>query len=185
MKEKAFKACLHQIEKKGWKVFSFAQVSQESGIPLNVFHKYFSSPSDVMVQLFQKIDEEVLKTLELSSENLSAKDSLFEVLMARFDAALPYKPILKSFWKDWILSPNETPALVCQVYSSMAWMLEVAGLNARGLKGMLRVQGLLALYLLALRTWLADDSPDLGKTMVFLDKGLSKLEKAASFLTFI
>ncbi len=182
MKEKAFKACLESIERKGWKSFSFAKAAQESGIPLAVFHKHFSTSSDVMVHLFRKIDEKVLKTSEFSSESLLPKDILFEILMARFDAALIYKPVIKSFWKDWILSPQDAPALGCQGFSSMTWMVEAAGLDTRGLTGMLRVQGLLALYLLTLRTWLNDDSPDLGKTMVFLDKGLSNLERAASFL---
>jgi hypothetical protein len=184
MKEKAFKACLGIIERDGWKAFFFAKAAEESGIPLSVFHKHFSNPSDVMVHLFRKIDEKVLKTPELSSENLSPKDALFEILMARFDAALPYKPVIKSFWHDWILAPNDAPALACQGFSSVTWMLEAAGLSPRGLTGILRVQGLMGLYLLTLRIWLTDDSPDLGKTMVFLDNGLSKLERAAGLLNY-
>lgn len=182
MKEKAFKACLQVIEKEGWKTFSFAKASENSGIPLNVFHAQFSAPSDVMVHLFRKIDDTVLKNLELSTDTLSPKDALFEILMARFDAAQKYKPILRIFWREWIFTPEDAPSLACHGFSSMAWMLEAAGLSSRGLKGVLRVQGLTTLYLLTLRTWLEDDSPDLGKTMVFLDKGLSRLEKAASLL---
>ena len=185
MKEKAFKACLHVIEKAGWKGFSFAKASEDSGIPLNVFHAQFSSPSEVMTHLFHKIDQEVLKNKGLSSENLSPKDALFEILMARFDAAQKYKKVLQIFWHDWILVPEEAPALACHSFSSMAWMLEAAGLSTRGLKGVLRVQGLTTLYLLTLRTWLEDESPDIGKTMVFLDKGLSKLEKIAGSLKFL
>ncbi len=182
MKEKAFKACLHILEKEGWKAFSFGKASQVSGIPLRVFHKYFGTPSDVMVQLFQKIDEQVLKTAELSCEALSPKDALFDILMSRFDAAQPYKPVIANFWQDYLFSFPESPALLCQGFSSMSWMLEAAGLSSRGLNGLLRVQGLLALYLLTLRTWLTDESPDLGKTMAFLDKGLSRLERMAIFL---
>lgn len=181
MKNKAFEACLGVIEREGWKEFSFSKVSQDSAIPLHVFHEQFSSPSDVMIHLFRMIDQEVLKNLE-SYEGLSPKDALFDILMSRFEAALPYKPVLKSFWGDWITAPTEAPAFACQGFSSMAWMLEAAGLESRGLKGILRVQGLTALYLLTLKTWLVDDSPDLGKTMVFLDNGLAKLERAARFL---
>lgn len=181
MKSKAFNACLEVIEREGWKNFSFAKASQESAIPLHVFHEQFSSPSDVLIHLFRLIDAAVLKNLD-SVEGLSPKDALFDILMSRFEGALPYKSVLKSFWGDWIMAPAEAPAFACQGFSSMAWMLEAAGLESRGLKGILRVQGLTALYLLTLRTWLTDDSPDLGKTMVFLDKGLVKLERAARFL---
>lgn len=181
MKEKAFKACLKIIEHEGWKSFSFAKASETSGIPLHIFHKHFSTPSDVMVHLFQKIDNDVLKNYVLS-EGCSPKDTLFDLFMERFDAAQHYKPVLKRFWQDWIFSPQEAPSLTCQGYSSMAWMLEATGLSSRGIPGFLRLQGLLGLYVLTLRTWLEDDSPDLGKTMTFLDNGLSKLEKASNFL---
>jgi hypothetical protein len=182
MKDKVFKACLQVIEKEGWKNFTFAKTSQDSRIPLSLFHAQFSSPSDVMVYLFHKIDEEVLKNPDLSIDTTSPKDALFEILMARFDAALPYKVILQSFWHDWIFSPTEAPPLLCHGIASMSWMLEAAGLNTRGLAGFLRIQGLTVLYGLTLRVWLKDESPDMGKTMAFLDNGLSQLEKGASFL---
>ena len=181
MKNKAFEACLQVIEREGWKGFSFAKASQESGIPLHKFHEQFSSPSQVMVHLFRILDEKVHKDLD-PFEGLTPKDRLFDILMSRFEAAQPYKPVLKSFWEDWLIVPTEAPTLACQGFSSMAWMLEAAGLSAHGLKGFIRVQGLTTLYLLTLRVWFTDDSPDLGKTMVFLDKGLLKLERAASFL---
>lgn len=181
MKNKAFDACLQVIEREGWKNFSFAKASQDSAIPLHVFHEQFASPSDVMIHLFKNIDQQVLKNLD-SYEGLSPKDALFDILMNRFEAAQPYKTVLKSFWEDWIMAPTEAPTFACQGFSSMAWILEAVGLKSRGLKGMLRVQGLTALYLLTLRIWLTDDNPDLGQTMIFLDKGLVRLERAARFL---
>ena len=181
MTNKVFEACLKVIERDGWKGFSFAKASQDSGIPLSVFHEQFSSPSEVMIHLFKIIDQAVLKNLD-SYEDLSPKDALFDILMNRFEAALPYKTILKSFWGDWIMNPLEAPAFACHGFSSMAWMLEAAGLESRGIKRFLRVQGITTLYLLTLKTWLADDSPDLGKTMATLDKGLLKLERAARIL---
>jgi hypothetical protein len=181
MKHKPFEACLDFIAREGWKNFSFAKVSQDSTIPLDVFHAHFSSPTDVMVHLFQRIDQEVLKQLD-SFEGLSPKDALFDILLTRFEVSQPYKPILKRFWEEGIWSPTELPTFACQGFSSMAWMLEAAGLDSRGLAGLMRIQGLTTLYLLTLKTWLTDESRDLGKTMVFLDKGLVKLERAARFL---
>jgi hypothetical protein len=178
MKNKAFEACLAVIEREGWKAFSFSKASQESTIPLHVFHEQFSSPSDVMIHLFQIIDQEILKNLE-SFEGLSPKDTLFDILISRFEVSQPYKPVLRRFWGDWMMVPAEAPPLACQGFSSMAWMLEAAGLESRGLKGFMRIQGLMTLYLLTIKIWLTDDSPDLGKTMAFLDKGLLKLERAA------
>lgn len=181
MKTDAFSACLDVIEKEGWASFSFTKASQASSIPLHVFYDQFSTPSDVMIQLFRRIDQKVLEGLDVE-EGLSPKDALFDILMNRFEVSRSYKGVLKSFWADWMVAATDAPALACQGLSSMAWMLEAAGLSAQGLKGALRVQGLTTLYLLTLRTWLDDESPDLGKTMVFLDKGLTKLERAAQLL---
>lgn len=184
IKEKAFQACLSVIEKEGWKSFTFQKASEISNIPLDVFHNHFQRPSQVMVYLLQKIDEQVLVSLG-SMEGLSPKDALFEALMARFEAAEAYKPILRIFWREWIHTPEDAPVLACQGYSSITWMLEAAHLKSPGLKGLLQTQGLLVLYLLTLRAWLEDDSPDLGQTMVFLDKNLTRLERFAPFLEMI
>ena len=65
-----------------------------------------------------------------------------------------------------------TPSLL----GSMGWMLEVSGVSATGLRGRLRVKLLLGIYLSVLRIWLADDSPDLMKTMAALDRRLRQAE---------
>ncbi len=178
MKQRAFEVCLALIETEGWKGFSFAKAAEVSGIPLSVFHEHFLNPIDVMTHLFRRIDENVLKGLPLEDGD-TPKDKLFEIFMARFDAAQPYKRVLQQFWKEWL--PSAAP-LACQGVTSMGWMMEAAGLSQQGLPGMLRAQGLTILYFLTLKTWLSDDSPDLGKTMAFLDKGLTQLEGMAAFL---
>jgi ubiquinone biosynthesis protein COQ9 len=161
MKTRELEACLNIIEKEGWKRFSFSKASKDASIPLDLFYEQFSSPSDVIVQLFRLIDQNVLRSLDLH-KGLSPKDTLFDILMSRFEASQPFKAVLKSFWEDWMMTSMEVPACACQGLTSMAWMLEAAGLSARGLKGFIRAQGLMALYLLTLKTWLKDDSPDLG-----------------------
>ena len=181
MKQQAFEVCLALIETEGWKSFSFAKAAEISGLPLSVFHENFSSPIEILLELFRQIDREVLN-MSLHCDDESPRDRLFEILMARFDAAQPYKRALGRFWEDWGQTLPETPSLACQGVTSMGWMLEAASIGQQGLPGMLRVQGLTVLYFLTLKTWLSDDSPDLGKTMAFLNKGLSQLEGIATFL---
>lgn len=181
MKQKAFEACLALIEQEGWKGFSFARAAAYSDLPLSLFQEHFSSPISIMVELFRSIDRKVLETVDPSFEG-SIKEKLFEIFMARFEAAQPYKAVFQSFWKDWPDVLPNTPILACQAIASMGWMMEAVGLSQQGLPGLLRVQGLTGLYFLTLRTWLTDDSPDLGKTMAFLDKSLTQLEGVAAFL---
>lgn len=181
MKEKVFKACLKAIESYGFKSFTFTKAAEDSGVPIETFHKHFSSPLDVMIHLFQKIDEMVLKQFE-KTPDISTKDELFDILMLRFELSQPYKPVLKSFWQDCLFLPNEYPPLLCQALGSMGWMLDAVGTNARGLTGLLKTQGLLGIYLFTLKTWLTDDTAELGKTMAALDKSLSNMESAAKMI---
>jgi hypothetical protein len=64
----------------------------------------------------------------------------------------------------------------------MRWMLEAAGVSTAGLRGALRVRGLMAVWLWALRAWERDESADLSGTMAALDTALRRAETAAAWL---
>lgn len=55
-------------------------------------------------------------------------------------------------------------------------MLTAAGISAEGWSGLLRVQGLVTLWLATLRVWLKDESEDMSKTMAALDRNLRRAE---------
>ena len=65
---------------------------------------------------------------------------------------------------------------------SMKWLLDGAGIPSNGIVGTLRVQGLLALWLYALRAWEGDESPDLSATMAAVDRGLDRAIQAENIL---
>jgi hypothetical protein len=60
--------------------------------------------------------------------------------------------------------------------------LETAGISASGLKGALRLKGLLAIYLAGLRAFASDESDDLSKTMAEIDKRLGQAEKISEMV---
>lgn len=64
----------------------------------------------------------------------------------------------------------------------MRWMLDAVGVGTHGLRGELRVRGLVAVWLWTVRTWQRDDSADLSTTMAALDSALHRAESAASWL---
>lgn len=64
----------------------------------------------------------------------------------------------------------------------MSLTLEAAGISASGFAGMLKVKGLMAVYLSSLRAWLGDDSPDKARTMAAVDAGLRRAERFATML---
>ena len=62
--------------------------------------------------------------------------------------------------------------------------MEAAGISTKSPLGQLKVNGLLAVYLNTIYTWLKDDTPDLTKTMADLDKGLARAEAFLYSLPF-
>ena len=61
-------------------------------------------------------------------------------------------------------------------------MAELSGVATDGPLGLIRVKALVALHLWVMRSWLADDSADMAKTMKALDQGLGRLEMLARSL---
>src|SRR6185437_15637986 len=81
--------------------------------------------------------------------------------------------------------PSEPPTallLALATRRNMRWMLEAAGIRAAGVRGELRVRGLMAVWLWTVRAWQADDSEDLAGTMAALDAALRRAEQAAEWL---
>ena len=61
-------------------------------------------------------------------------------------------------------------------------MLEASGIGAGGPVGRLKAKGLAAIYLVTLRAWLHDDTPDMARTMAVLDRSLRRAEGVAMIL---
>jgi hypothetical protein len=72
------------------------------------------------------------------------------------------------------------PAALAIILRFMVRTLEAAGISTSGFSGMAKVEGLAGVVLWTLRTFLADDTADLSRTMVAVDKSLSRAETLAS-----
>jgi len=181
MKDVLLQSCVDTIAREGWSGFSFDKASKHSGIPLAEYRARFENSTDVMKALFEHIDAEMLKSLEGEDfSDCTPHEALFEIMLARLDVSSSYKECIGSFW-----AAKDVPGALCLApvgFASSAWMLERAGMGTRGLQGALRIRGLMGLYLLTLHTWLDDESPDMSKTMAFLDQGLSRLDRLAKAL---
>jgi hypothetical protein len=61
-------------------------------------------------------------------------------------------------------------------------MLTAAGITVTGPFGLLRAQGLAALFGTVLRTWVRDDDSGLARTMAALDRALGRGQRWSGFL---
>lgn len=159
-----------------WRELSLREIAEASGLSFAEAYRHCPSKQSILEAFLRRIDAAVLAEGPVSDEEGSARDRLFDVLMRRFDALQPYRKALASILLDQPREPVSALAGLAGLQRSMGWMLETAGLDAGGLRGQLRVQGLTLIYLATLRTWLRDDSMDLAKTMAALDGYLRRVE---------
>lgn len=161
----------------GWRDLSYAEIAKEAGLSLSDAYQAYPSKAAILMGIGRDIDARIFAGLEADPLDGSAKDRLFDLLMRRFDALNQHREAFAALAKDLPRTPGEGLALLCQLRSSLARMLEAAGISASGLRGALRIEGLGAIYAAALRVWFKDDSSDLSKTMAELDKRLSQAER--------
>ena len=160
---------------RGWRDLSLAEVAEAAGLPISEVYPVFSSKQAILRGLTARVDAAMLAE---GSEDLSlpARDRLFDMLMRRFDALQPYREALGVVLGDQASDPLTACCGLTRLRSSMAATLEAAGFSTTGCRGLLRVKGLSALYLSAVRVWLRDDSEDMARTMAHLDKQLSRVD---------
>jgi AcrR family transcriptional regulator len=161
-----------------WRDVSLAEIAEAAEVPLSAVYEHFPSKHAIVGALIRRIDREVLAGVRKEDSTEPARDRLFDVLMMRFEALLPYREAVATLLNHATREPLSAVADLPQLNRSMAWMLEAAGLSAEGVRGWLRTEGLMAVYLATLRVWLNDDSPDLARTMAALDANLRRAERA-------
>ncbi len=169
-------AALALAAERPWHEVSLREIAEASGLPLAEAYRCGASKQAILEAFLRRTDAAVLAEGAAEPEEGSARDRVFDVLMRRFDALQPHRKALASILLAQTRDPATALANLAALQRSMTWMLEAAGLEAGGLRGLARTQGLTLLYLATLRTWLRDDSLDLAKTMAALDGYLRRLE---------
>jgi AcrR family transcriptional regulator len=167
-------AALDCAAAKSWDAVTLLDIAEAAKLPLADLRKEFHSKTGILAALLRAVDDEVLKRAPKRTEEQTARDALFDIVMTRFDVLAPYKKALRSIHA----SGPADPGLARPVLASMHWMLEAAGINTEGAGGTLRVTGLAAVYASVFATWLEDDDPGHARTMAALDRRLRRGESA-------
>lgn len=137
-----------------------------------------------VLRILDRVDAQTLAGVKRIENDDTPRDRLFEIMMRRFDALNSHRDGYKSVICATVRDPVVAPLALCRLRSSMAAMLEAAGISADGLRGLIRIKGLATVGAYALRAWMKDDSADLAKTMAALDRALAQAERVARFSPF-
>ena len=167
---------LRILKKKSWKDITFNEVVRANK-DINI-----KSKIDLLKNINRYVDDALIvqmKKLEISS----AKDMLFEVLMARFDILQKNRKSFIEIHKAFKKSPQYFIQLLPSFLESMIITSELAKYNVNGLKGSIRLKGLMLVYFATFFQWLEDQTTSLERTMTQLDKNLDQAEKFVKLIS--
>ena len=163
----------------GWPAVSVAGSAADAALDIDRARARFAGRDAILMRFGRLADEQALAGIIPDG---TARDRLFDILMRRFDALQTHRDGILALLKSLPANPSLALLLAAATNTSMAAMLEGAGLASTGLHGMLRSKGLTAAWFYALRAWEKDDSADLSGTMAALDRALAQAERFGQYL---
>lgn len=165
-----------------WHELGWREIASAAGLTLDQAYELAPTKSAILDLLSRQADRAILAAPAAREEG-SARDRLFDVAMRRFDFLKPYRAGLASVAASAPREPGMALAALCSVGRASQALLLAAAIPSEGLRGAFAAQGLGAIWLAALRTFLKDESEDLSATMATLDKQLSRAESLLGRLT--
>ena len=162
----------------GWRDFSCAEVATEAGIEIKLAFVEFPSRYAYVTELIRRIDEAMLDAYDKDMGDETARDRLFDVMMARFDAMQDYRNLIIALTKSTRQDPILSLHLMTLSRLTTDRFMDISRISPVGIRGIVRSKGALAAYARTFAVWLKDESEDLAKTMASLDKFLKRGEQA-------
>jgi ubiquinone biosynthesis protein COQ9 len=176
---KLVEAAFTLIAERGWRRMSVAEAARQADLPLDQARGRFPVRAVVLLRFGVLADQ---AALALAPKEGLHRDRLFDLIMRRFDFLQSHRPGVMALLRALPTEPCVAALLAAANRRSMAWMLEGAGISARGPLGRLRTRGLLLVWLAGVRAWRNDTSPDLSATMAALDRALTRAEQVEGWL---
>ena len=173
-----FAAAFELAAEGGWRRARMVDIAARAGVSANQVTARFRCKMSLLNSFAARVDA-AAKTAASGGGNLTPRDRLFDLLMARFDAMTPHRAGIVAILRALPTMPLTTITFGPNLLTAMRATLTLADIGHDGVAGILRTKGLAAVYLSALRTWLDDDSADLSATMKALDRGLAHAEEIA------
>ena len=110
------------------------------------------------------------------------KDMIFEIIMMRFDILQIHRKSIIKIFEFFKKKPQELVFLLPSLIESIISMAGLAKIPVVGIKGNLKVKGLLVIYFSSFLVWAKDNSESLEKTMTSLDNHLDRAGKLLSII---
>lgn len=181
-REKIIAAFLSLLADKSFAAIGFADIADRAGVSLAQLRGEFSSTLAILAAHVKATDRALLAEDFGEMAEEPARERLFDVLMRRLEILAPHREAVRSLLRSARRNPPLALALNGLAVRSQQWMLTAAGIGASGPLGLMRAQGLAALFASVLGTWVDDDDPGQARTLAALDRALARGQRFAGLL---
>jgi len=158
-----------------WRELTLAKLARAAGRSAADF--YGASLWEAVDCVEEAFDRAVAENLDALDPGQSTRDRLFDLIMRRFEAMEPHRAAVLAME----YGVDRDPVLMASAHQrnvrGARWVLALAGLEADGMTGQARAQGLGVIIGQARQAWRSDDAGDFNKTMASLDKNLRRAEE--------
>jgi len=158
-----------------WRDVTLAKLAEAAGRPLSAL--YGATLGEAIDCVEEAFDRTIAENIDALDPKQSVRDRLFELIMRRFEAMEPHRAAVLSMEQGVDRDPTLLAAAHQRHVRCARWVLALAGLEADGMTGQARAQGLGVIIGQARAAWRGDDAGDFAKTMASLDKNLRRAEE--------
>jgi AcrR family transcriptional regulator len=177
----AIDALMALVAEYGWKDVELPQVAERAGMPLSALRDLFPSKGAMLAGFGRMLDKAVLDTANPDLVGEPAQERVFDLMMRRIDAMVPYKPALLEIRRAIRSDLVSAAALNRAALNSWRYMLGSVGIPVEDELGMLKIQGAVIVFARTADTWLDDTDASMAKTMARLDKELKNGARVLGF----
>ena len=182
-RDRVVDAFMALVAEHGLHAVELADIAGRAGITLAELRGLYPGRLAILADFSKRIDRQVLAGGVAAGPEEEVRDRLFDVMMRRFDALAPYKEAIRRIARAARCDPALASALHAIALGAQKWNLAAAGVHRAGALRLVAAEGMVLVYAEAMRTWLDDDDPDLGRTMAALDRALRRGEQAMRFVS--
>lgn len=158
-----------------WREVTLVKLAHAASRPVSDF--YPATLADAVDAAEEAFDRAIAEDLDALAPDQSVRDRLFDLVMRRFEAMEPHRAAVLAMEHGLDRDPVLMAAAHQRHVRCARWVLTLAGLEADGMTGNARAQGLGVIIGQARAAWRGDDAGDFNKTMASLDKNLRRAEE--------
>ena len=166
-----------------WNDVTLKVIAKKAKVPLADLLECFADKNAIVAAYMRQVDRAVLERLDSDIEQEAVRDRLLDIFISRLEVLGENKAAVQSIWRALSRDPQAMLALAPSVLRSQKTMMAAADLDASGIAGTMRAQGLALIFARGLRTFLHDNDPGMARAMAKLDRGLRDGEAMLSRLS--